>query len=215
MGGKVVISTATDSIQKITNCESCKAIFSYVMERTGSGSAGSFPLDLRDTGARAQRLADDDVAARLAKEVDPVRCPHCNVIQAEMRAKVIRDARNESLTTWTPHLVGGMFLTFLFGLATPAAAVGSESAATTAIYAVLLVAGVALVGWHFYSRLRALPDEKTLLAGVARVGKLLASPDKFRFLCSTCRQGVIAKREHAGKKAKCQTCGTIVDIPRV
>jgi len=82
-----VSSTAklTGRAVKRVECEKCRAVYQYTLERTATATrTAPFLLRLWSIEGLAEEAAEKKLVKRLAAAVDPVPCPVCGWVQAEM-----------------------------------------------------------------------------------------------------------------------------------
>jgi hypothetical protein len=99
--------TVEGTAEKRVICDHCGKIYSYVATRTGLGTASSLGLfSLFDPrfwkyggyGGLARLRAEEMLAVELQDAIDPVKCPACDKLQANMGASLngalsrVRDA---------------------------------------------------------------------------------------------------------------------------
>ena len=87
--GRKYTVTVTATTYKTVHCEKCGCDFVYPMRRKAQGT-GHSPLWLDNKGAttRAESAARENLAKKLAKEIDPVPCPDCGRYQTDMATKM-------------------------------------------------------------------------------------------------------------------------------
>ena len=106
------VRTSLGSAIREVQCEKCQERFAYEIVRLGIGSDVS-PYFLRDEAAEASasKQSQRDLTRRIAKETDPVPCPHCGWMQDDM----IRGVRRGMLQ-WIRPLVYGSWAIWGFVL---------------------------------------------------------------------------------------------------
>jgi hypothetical protein len=73
------------SARREVKCEHCSCVFFYQMIREGTGSGFSFLfLDNQGADERASSEARANVEKKLARGIDPVLCPKCQLFQQDM-----------------------------------------------------------------------------------------------------------------------------------
>jgi hypothetical protein len=73
---------------KLVRCEKCQFEYVYLLSRRAKGEATSFLfLDNKGARERAQSRAADRLSQKLEQSCDPVPCPECGWLQAEMIAR--------------------------------------------------------------------------------------------------------------------------------
>ena len=71
---------ASGEVTRHVTCERCKRGFDYRLERSTAIDTVPLPMLVR----QAEEICQQRLAARLAKDVEPVACPACGWIQGEM-----------------------------------------------------------------------------------------------------------------------------------
>jgi len=106
--GRNYTTTLTNSINKEACCEKCGAHYLYTLTRKVTGT-GSSPYYLNNAGAqkRSRKDAEKKLVKALKKGVDPVPCPQCGWLQADM-VRVVRKGNYKWMKVlgWTIVLVG-------------------------------------------------------------------------------------------------------------
>jgi hypothetical protein len=87
--GRKYTVTVTATTYKTVHCEKCGCDFVYPMRRRAQGT-GHSPLWLDNKGAtsRAEQAAQENLAKKLATEINPVPCLDCGRYQADMVTKL-------------------------------------------------------------------------------------------------------------------------------
>jgi DNA-directed RNA polymerase subunit RPC12/RpoP len=88
-------SYARASGTRDVNCEKCSHRYTYELKRTVAGHASTaYHVDERGAGERAIRAAQANLEKSLKMAVNPVRCPQCGWLQADM----VREVRRRRLS---------------------------------------------------------------------------------------------------------------------
>ena len=87
--GRKYTVTVTATTYKTVHCQMCGCDFVYPMRRQAQGT-GHSPLWLDNKGAtgRAEQAAQENLAKKLATEINAVPCPDCGRYQADMVTKL-------------------------------------------------------------------------------------------------------------------------------
>lgn len=104
---KSYTATAEGSIWKVLECEHCRTLFAYQMQRRSQGD-GFSPLFLDNQGAQVRALdtAKENLMKQLEADFDTIPCPECGKYQTFMFFR-IRWQR------WCGQIGFGLFLLFL------------------------------------------------------------------------------------------------------
>jgi hypothetical protein len=101
------------SLHKFVECEKCKAVYIYLMQRTVHGQGASlYFLDNEGASNRARAEAEVGIWSVLLNDCDAVPCLHCGHYQEQMLHKMKFD--REEAKNWLPWLV--LILPFAIGL---------------------------------------------------------------------------------------------------
>jgi hypothetical protein len=105
--GRRYTTKLTGSIRQRASCEKCGSAYTYLVTRQGLGQ-GTSPYMLDNAGAaeRAREAAQRRLNDKLQKAIDPVPCPKCGWVQANM----VEEARRRRLR-WMRNV--GIFLPIL------------------------------------------------------------------------------------------------------
>lgn len=78
-------ATVSGSRRKLVRCSGCGEQYEYVARREGWGNSYRLPFAFRErTDREALARAKKHLAFTLERAVDPVPCPHCGILQANM-----------------------------------------------------------------------------------------------------------------------------------
>jgi hypothetical protein len=150
--------SATGSVVKLVECESCKGEYVYKLTRQGEGS-GTSMLFLDNEGAqgRAEQEARQLLLERLLTSCDPVPCPFCGWYQQNMVDRMRRHHQGWMITVgflagfaaFVCCLVAAFFTT-----RNDAANYVAQSVVFWLLTAVLGIAAPALIwGKHYLARI--------------------------------------------------------------
>lgn len=140
--GRKYTVTVTATTYKTVHCENCGCDFVYPMRRQAQGT-GHSPLWLDNKGAtsRAEQAAQENLAKKLATEINAVPCPDCGRYQANMVARLKK-------SKWRWMVVAGWLAIILSLIAGWIIWLDDHqfiAAFTNTFWGVVLLAGVAMI----------------------------------------------------------------------
>lgn len=140
--GRKYTVTVTATTYKTVHCEKCGCDFVYPMRRQAQGT-GHSPLWLDNKGAtsRAEQAAQENLAKKLATEINAVPCPDCGRYQANMVARLKK-------STWRWMVVAGWLAIILSLIAGWIIWLDDHqfiAAFTNTFWGVVLLAGLAMI----------------------------------------------------------------------
>ncbi|HEX5272407.1 MAG TPA: hypothetical protein VFW33_18045, partial [Gemmataceae bacterium] len=123
---KSIAAKATGSTAVAVRCEKCWHKYYYKLTRTAVGRCDA-PYGLGEAKCKkqARRTARRMLRRMLEHDVDPVPCPQCGWVQAEM-VRVLRELRHRKLRLWgllsvvAAGIAGTFTLVFGVGYLSPA-----------------------------------------------------------------------------------------------
>jgi len=117
MYSEKISAHTTGSILKEATCELCGTRYTYRIERTGVGRSVNVMFLNPGAERAAEKRADDDLARKLEKAVDPVACPTCGWFQADMVEAMKKSGfKKLAITCGIIAGVGVIFTIFTAGL---------------------------------------------------------------------------------------------------